>query len=55
LRKLEIALIIQKLYKDFRKTFGYEPPAISGVAIMTDSDNTGESAIAYDGDIVFRK
>ena len=28
---------------------------ISGVAIMTDTDNTGESAIAYYGDIVFRK
>gem|GEM_PF-4103143 len=28
---------------------------ISGVAIMTDTDNTSESAIAYYGDIVFRK
>jgi hypothetical protein len=28
---------------------------ISGVAIMTDSDNTGESAIAYYGDILFKK
>mgnify|MGYP001611254735 FL=1 len=28
---------------------------ISGVAIMTDTDNTGESAEAYYGDIVFKK
>lgn len=27
---------------------------ISGVAIMTDTDNTRESAIAYYGDILFR-
>jgi hypothetical protein len=28
---------------------------ISGIAIMTDTDNTGESATAYYGDILFRK
>jgi len=28
---------------------------ISGVAIMTDTDNTRETAIAYYGDIVFKK
>jgi hypothetical protein len=28
---------------------------ITGVAIMTDSDNTGESATAWYGDIIFRK
>jgi hypothetical protein len=28
---------------------------ISGVAIMTDTDNTGESATAYYGDIIFKK
>jgi len=26
---------------------------VNGVAIMTDSDNTGESAVAYYGDISF--
>ncbi|MBM4309212.1 MAG: DUF3047 domain-containing protein, partial [Deltaproteobacteria bacterium] len=45
----------RNLYEDFKKAFGYEPPMISGVAIMTDTDNTGEFAIAYYGDIVFRK
>jgi len=28
---------------------------ISGIAIMTDTDNTGESATAYYGDIAFKK
>lgn len=45
----------RNLYEDFRKAFNYEPPMISGVAIMTDTDNTGERAIAYYGDIVFKR
>jgi len=28
---------------------------ISGVAIMTDTDNTGENAIAYYDNILFKK
>jgi hypothetical protein len=28
---------------------------VSGVAIMTDTDNTGESATAYYGDIIFKQ
>ena len=43
------------LYADYTKAFGEEPPMISGVAIMTDTDNTGEATIAYYGDIVFKK
>lgn len=45
----------RNVYEDYKKAFGEEPPMISGVAIMTDTDNTGESATAYYGDIVFRK
>ena len=45
----------RNLYEDFKRAFGHDPPMISGVAIMTDTDNTGESAIAYYGDILFRK
>jgi hypothetical protein len=45
----------RNIYEDYKKAFGGEPPMISGVAIMTDTDNTGESAIAYYGDIVFKK
>jgi hypothetical protein len=37
---------------DYRAAFGADPPAISGIAVMTDSDNTGESGKAWYGDIV---
>ncbi len=43
------------IYEDYKKAFGEEPPKISGVAIMTDTDNTKESAVAYFGDIIFKK
>ena len=44
----------RNVYEDYKKAFGDEPPLISGVAIMTDTDNTGESATAYYGDIIFK-
>jgi len=43
------------IYGDYKQAFGEEPPMISGVAIMTDTDNTGETAVAYYGDILFKK
>jgi hypothetical protein len=43
----------RNIYSDFKQAFGREPTHISGVAIMTDADNTGESARAWYGDIVF--
>lgn len=43
----------RNIVADYRKAFGEDPPTISGVAIMTDTDNTKESAVAYFGDIVF--
>lgn len=36
---------------DYRRAFGEDPPPISGIALMTDADNTGEAAVAYYGDI----
>jgi len=45
----------RNVYEDYLRAFGEEPPMISGVAIMTDTDNTGESATAYYGDILFRR
>jgi len=45
----------RNIFKDYQNAFGEDPPKISGVAIMTDTDNTKESAIAYFGDIVFKK
>lgn len=45
----------RNVYEDYKRAFGEEPPMISGVAIMTDTDNTGESAEAFYGDIVLKK
>jgi len=43
----------RNVYEDFRRAFGEDPPRIKSVGIMTDSDNTGEEAEAYYGDIAF--
>ncbi len=45
----------RNVYEEYKKAFKEEPPMISGVAIMTDTDNTGESATAYYGDIIFKR
>jgi hypothetical protein len=45
----------RNLYEDYRLAFGEEPQRITGVAIMTDTDDTGESATAYYGDIFLKK
>jgi hypothetical protein len=45
----------RNVYEDYKRVFGEEPPLISGVAIMTATDNTGESAEAYYGDMVFKR
>jgi hypothetical protein len=41
------------VYADYRELFGSEPPEVVGVAIMTDSDDTGESVRAWYGDLEF--
>lgn len=41
------------LAADFRSAFGEEPPAVVAVALATDTDNTGERATAWYGDIEF--
>ncbi|MDA8429504.1 MAG: DUF3047 domain-containing protein [Geobacteraceae bacterium] len=43
----------RNILEDYRRFFGEEPPRIGAVALMTDTDNTGESAIGYYGDISF--
>jgi hypothetical protein len=43
----------RNVYRDYLRAFGEPPPMVSGVAIMTDTDNTGESALSYYGDIRF--
>jgi hypothetical protein len=41
----------RNLLKDYRQAFGEEPPKVGAIAIMTDTDNTGETAVAWYGDI----
>ncbi len=36
---------------DYRIIFGEDPPTVGAIAIMTDTDNTGESVVAYYDDI----
>jgi hypothetical protein len=42
------------VYEDYRKAFGEDPTAVTGVAIMTNTDNMGGAATAWYGDIVFK-
>ncbi|EKD34451.1 MAG: hypothetical protein ACD_75C02333G0002 [uncultured bacterium] len=37
---------------DYKQLFGEDPPEAGAVAMMTDTDNTGASAVAWYGDIV---
>lgn len=39
------------IYDDYKRAFGEEPTRISGIAIMVDTDNTGETVSARFGDI----
>ena len=43
----------RNIAKDFERAFDEKPGRINSVGIMTDTDNTGESAMAYYGDIRF--
>lgn len=38
---------------DYQASFGKQPPKLSGIAIMTDADNSQSQATAYYGDIKF--
>ncbi|WP_334190446.1 DUF3047 domain-containing protein [Noviherbaspirillum sp.] len=41
------------LRADFRAAFGEDAPEVIAVALATDTDNTGESAVAWYGDLQF--
>lgn len=45
----------RNVLEDYRSLFGEEPPAIAGIALMTDTDNTKSRAVAYYGDITLGK
>ncbi|KPP96723.1 DUF3047 domain-containing protein [Marinobacter sp. HL-58] len=47
----EWVTVERDIVADYREAFGRNPPRLAGVAIMSDSDNTGESARAWYGDI----
>ncbi|MFO7667925.1 MAG: DUF3047 domain-containing protein [Desulfobacterales bacterium] len=47
-QKLNTWMVEQaNIVEDYRRAFGEEPPAVASLAIMNDSDNTGESSISY--------
>jgi hypothetical protein len=41
----------RNIFEDFRRYFGQDPPPVGAIAIMTDTDNTGEKAVAWYGPI----
>jgi hypothetical protein len=41
----------RNILEDYRKYFGGDVPDVGGIAIMTDTDNTGQSATAWYGPI----
>jgi len=45
----------RNINRDFRAAFGEDAPAVSGLAIVTDTDNTGAAATSFFGDISFYK
>lgn len=44
----------RNLYDDYKRLFGGEPTRLAGVAVMTDTDDTGESATAWYDAITLR-
>jgi DUF3047 family protein len=42
----------RNIYEDYRKYFGEDPPKLRAVAIMTDTDDTGDEVTAWYGDIL---
>ena len=44
----------RNIVDDFRKAFNEAPGKLTGVAVLTDTDNTGESVEAWYGDIAFK-
>jgi hypothetical protein len=39
---------------DYRRAFGEAPPAVKGVVVSTDTDNTRDAAETFYGDVLFR-
>jgi hypothetical protein len=43
----------RNVLEDYRQAFGGDPPPIEGVAVMTDTDDTGDRAVAWYDTLVF--
>ena len=43
----------RNVYEDYKRAYGEEPAEVQWVAIMTDTDNTGDVVDAFYGDIAF--
>ena len=41
----------QNVFEDYKRLFGADPPKIGAVAVMTDTDDTGDDVTAWYGDI----
>ena len=41
----------RNVLEDYRRAFGEDPPPVAGIAVMTDTDQTGEGVTAWYGDI----
>ena len=41
----------RNIIEDYRRAFGEDPPEVGAIAIMTDTDNTGEAVTAWYDDI----
>lgn len=44
----------RNIAEDYRRAFGADPPAVNGVVFSSDTDNTGDTAVAFFGDTEFR-
>jgi hypothetical protein len=45
----------RNVYEDYKKLFGQEPPAVSGMRLQINSQHTGTSAESYFADVAFKK
>lgn len=43
----------RNVYEDYKRIYDEEPPEVAAVALMTDTDDTGEQTTSYFGDIRF--
>jgi hypothetical protein len=45
----------RNVYEDFKKLFGDEPPAVTGMRLQINSQHTGTSAESFFADVAFKK